>query len=84
LIPIRKVGIFFAQNFLFMLLKRFFVRKPKRKLKWTPEDYVMGKEWALTQPHPFKRGKTLWDFVYDKYEYVRTVENLNKYLFNEI
>lgn len=67
-----------------MILKQFFVKKPKRKLNWTPEDYVMGKKWASAQPHPFQRGKTLWDLVYDKYESVRTIENLNKFLFNEI
>lgn len=68
----------------FRILERLFVKKPAEKIKWTPEDYVKAKKWAVTQPHPFKKGKTLWDFVYDKTEYVRTVENINKYLFNEM
>ena len=67
-----------------MKIKSFFVSKPRKKLTWCCEDYVMGKNWALTQPHPFKRGKTLWDLCYDKTESRNTVDNLNKFLFNEI
>jgi hypothetical protein len=44
----------------------------------------MAKRWALTQPHPFIKNKTLWDFFYDKYETSHTIENINKYLFNEL
>jgi hypothetical protein len=67
-----------------MKLRRPFVSKPKRKLSWTCEDYVKGKKWALSQPHPFIKGKTLWDLCYDRYESVNTVDNLNKFIFNEI
>ena len=38
----------------------------------------------MTQPHPFKKNKTLWDFVYDKSESLNTIDNINKFLFNEI
>lgn len=67
-----------------MKLRRPFVSRPTRKLTWTCEDYVKGKKWALAQPHPFIKGKTLWDLCYDKYESVNTVDNLNKFIFNEI
>jgi len=67
-----------------MKIKSLFVPKPRKKLTWCCEDYVKGKNWALTQPHPFKRGKTLWDLCYDKTESRNTVDNLNKFLFNEI
>ena len=65
-------------------LKSFFVKKPTKKLTWNEEDYNMGMKWAKAQPHPFKRGKSLWDLCYDKNETVYTIDNLNKFLFNEI
>jgi hypothetical protein len=71
-------------NKIILNLKQWFTKKPKRKLTWTCEDYVLGKNWALSQPHPFIKGKTLWDFVHDKYESSYTIDNLNKYLFNEM
>jgi hypothetical protein len=61
----------------------FFVKKPSKKLTWCQEDYSLGKLWAKTQPHPFLKNKTLWDFVYDRYESVYTIDNINKYLFGE-
>ena len=67
-----------------MKIKSLFVEKPKEKLSWTPQNYNMAKRWATTQPHPFKRNKTLWDFFYDKNETSHTIENINKYLFNEL
>jgi hypothetical protein len=48
------------------------------------EDYEIGRRYALCQPHPFKKGKTLWDLCYDKYESINTIDNLNKFIFNEI
>ena len=81
-------GVFFNQNFMitYFLLKfrGLFVKKPKRKLILSPEDYEMGRKYALCQPHPFKKGKTLWDLCYDKYESINTIDNLNKFIFNEI
>jgi hypothetical protein len=71
-------------NNIILKVRSWFAEKPKRKLTWTSEDYVAGKKWALSQPHPFIKGKTLWDFVYDKYESTYTIDNLNKYLFNEM
>ena len=67
-----------------MKFRSWFSKKPTQKLTWSCEDYVMGKKWALSQPHPFIKGKTLWDLCYDKYESVNTVDNLNKFIFNEI
>jgi hypothetical protein len=67
-----------------MKLRGLFVKKPTKKLTWTCEDYVWAKNWAKTQPHPFKKNKTLWDLCYDKYESAYTIDNLNKFLFNEI
>ena len=61
-----------------------FISKPNKKLRWCSEDLEKGKKWAKTQPHPFKKGKTLWDLCYDKNESVYTIDNLNKFLFNEI
>jgi hypothetical protein len=65
-------------------IKSWFVKKPTQKLKWTKEDYILGMKWAKTQPHPFMKGRTLWDLCYDRYESVNSIDNLNKYLFNEI
>lgn len=67
-----------------MKIKSWFIQKPTHKLTWNPQDYQLGMRWAKTQPHPFKKGKTLWDLCYDKYESCYTIDNLNKFLFNEI
>jgi len=67
-----------------MKVRGLFVKRPSRKLTWNCEDYVLGKNWAKTQPHPFKKNKTLWDLCYDKQESTYTIDNLNKFLFNEI
>lgn len=60
------------------------VSKPEKSLTWTVEDYQKGMRWAKSQPHPYRKGKTLWDLCYDKYESTYTIDNLNKFLFNEI
>lgn len=71
--------------FIFMLkLKSLFVKKPLKKLTWCTQDFELGKNWAKTQPHPFMKKKTLWDLCYDKVDSVNTIDNLNKFLFNEI
>jgi hypothetical protein len=49
--------------FLIRLIRRFFIKKPNRKLLWTVEDFNWGKKWAKTQPHPKFKNKTLWDAV---------------------
>lgn len=67
-----------------MKVNSLFTKKPTKKLTWNPEDYSLGMKWAKTQPHPFQKGKTLWDLCYDKYESTYTIDNLNKFLFNEI
>ena len=74
-------------NFIMITKLKFlsmFVSKPTKKLSWTTEDLKKGMKWAKTQPHPFQKGKTLWDLCYDKTESVYTIDNLNKFLFNEI
>jgi hypothetical protein len=58
--------------------------QPTKKLTWTTEDYEKGRKWALTQPHPYLKGKTLWEHVYDSRESVFTIDNINKYLFSEM
>jgi hypothetical protein len=40
--------------------------------------------WAKCQPHPFIKGRTLWDLVHDKRDSTHTIHNINKFLFNEI
>jgi hypothetical protein len=67
-----------------MTVKSFFIKRPTKKLTWSYENYEWAKKWARTQPHPFKKNLTLWDFVYDKNESTYTIDNLNKFLFNEI
>ena len=67
-----------------MKVRGLFVKRPLRKLTCSCEDYVLGKNWAKDQPHPFKKNKTLWDLCYDKQESTYTIDNLNKFLFNEI
>ncbi len=71
-------------NFLILKFRSWFAKKPTKKLSWSCEDYVIGKKWAMSQPHPFKKNKTLWDLCYDKQESIYTIDNLNKFLFNEI
>ena len=71
-------------NFLILKFRSWFAKKPTKKLRWSCEDYVIGKKWAMSQPHPFKKNKTLWDLCYDKQESTYTIDNLNKFLFNEI
>jgi hypothetical protein len=60
------------------------VEQPTKKLTWTTEDYEKGRKWALTQLHPYLKGKTLWEHVYDSRESVFTIDNINKYLFSEM
>ena len=67
-----------------MKIMSFFVEKPTKKLCWTTQDYECGMRWAKTQPHPFIKGKSLWDLCYDRYESVNTIDNLNKFIFNEM
>ena len=86
--PLLNQGIFFDMMFILkkytMRVMSLFAKKPERKLTWTKEDYQMGMRWAKTQPHPFIKGKSLWDLCYDRNETTFTIDNLNKYLFNEI
>ena len=67
-----------------MKVQSLFVKRPTKKLLWNTDDYEMAKKWAKTQPHPFKKGKTLWDLCYNKVDSVMTIDNLNKFIFHEI
>jgi hypothetical protein len=71
-------------RFLILKIRSWFVTKPTKKLTWSEEDYRLGMRWAKNQPHPFIKGKTMWDLVYDKQELTNTIDNLNKFMFNEI
>ena len=64
-----------------MKIMGLFVKKPSEFLNWTKEDFEKGKRWSKTQPHPFSKKLTLWDFCNDKHDSVYTIENLNKVLF---
>jgi hypothetical protein len=71
-------------RFLIFKIKSWFITKPTKKLTWSEKDYRLGMRWAKSQPHPFIKGKTMWDLVYDKHDSTYTIDNLNKFLFNEI
>ena len=71
-------------RFLILKIKGWFVTKPTKKLTWSEKDYRLGMRWAKNQPHPFIKGKTMWDLVYDKHDSTYTIDNLNKFIFNEI
>ena len=71
-------------RFLILKIKSWFIKKPTKKLIWSEEDYELGMRWAKCQPHPFIKVKTMWDLVYDKHDSTYTIDNLNKFLFNEI
>lgn len=82
--PLRKKGVFYYMFEIMLKFKRLFVRKPTKKLTWTTQDFELGKNWAKCQPHPFLKRKTLWDLCYDKVDSVNTIDNLNKFIFQEI
>ena len=67
-----------------MKIESFLVEKPKYKLTWCSDDFEKGKRWAKTQPHPFLKNRTLWDLCEDRSSSIYTIDNLNKFLFNEI
>jgi len=68
----------------FMKIMSLFVKKPKKPLTWCGEDLKKGRRWSKTQPHPYSKNLTLWDFCEDKDDSVYTINNLNKVLFNGI
>lgn len=71
-------------NKLKMTIRGWFANKPTKKLTYTVRDFEMGKKWALSQPHPYLKNKTLWEHVYDRRESTYTLDNINKYLFSEM
>jgi hypothetical protein len=58
---------------------KFFIKKPKRLLQWTAEDFETGKRWAMTQPHPYDYGQTLtlWDYVQQYKDSTLIIHELN-------
>jgi hypothetical protein len=67
-----------------MTERGWFAKQPTKKLTYNVNDYKMGKRWAKSQPHPYLKGKTLWEHVYDSRESTYTLDNINKYLFSEM
>ena len=67
-----------------MAVRGWFAKQPTKKLTYNVNDYKMGKRWAKSQPHPYLKGKTLWEHVYDSRESTYTLDNINKYLFSEM
>ena len=67
-----------------MTVRGWFAKRPTKKLTYNVNDYEMTRKWALSQPHPYLKGKTLWEHVYDSRESVFTIDNINKYLFHEM
>jgi|LauGreDrversion4_2_1035121.scaffolds.fasta_scaffold544715_2 hypothetical protein len=64
---------------LILFFRRLFVKKPNRPLRWSVEDFEWGKKWAMSQPHPFSKRKTLWDFIYSpRYDSVEVLHEINK------
>lgn len=56
-----------------------FIKKPG-KLQWTLTDFNTGKKWAMTQPHPHIKNKSLWDYVYAAKDSVTVLHKLNQYI----
>ena len=69
---------------IWMFIMSHFVKKPNHLLSWNTEDLKKGKRWSKTQPHPFSKNSSLWDYCHDRYDSVYTIHNLNKFLSNEI
>jgi len=67
-----------------MKIMSLLVKKPLQPLNWSSEDLKKGRRWSKTQPHPYSKKLTLWDFCEDKYDSVYTIHNLNRVLFNGI
>lgn len=66
---------------LLLFFRRLFVKKPNRKLTWSTQDFEWGKKWAKSQPHPFNKYKSLWDYVYSpRYDSVEVLHEINKRL----
>ncbi len=61
-------------------IRSFFVETPNRKLTWCRNDYELGKKWSKGQPHPFIKNKSLWDYCYDPYDSVYTLNNLKNFI----
>jgi len=64
---------------LLLYFRRLFVKKPNRKLNWSVDDFEWGMKWAKSQPHPFNKWKTLWDYLYSpRCESVEILNEINK------
>jgi len=47
---------------------------------YTVKDFDYGRRWAKSQPNPFRKNSTLWDFCYDKNDIQNTIFNINKFI----
>lgn len=61
-------------------MKSLFIKKPDRALMYTVKDLDYGRKWAKSQPNPFRKNSTLWDFCYDKNDIQNTIFNINKFI----
>lgn len=67
--------------YLIRVIRSYFTKKPNRKLLWSVKDFELAKRWAKTQPHPFNKWKTLWDFIYSpRYDSLEVIHEVNKRL----
>jgi len=64
---------------LLLFFRSLFVKKPDRRLTWSVEDFEWGKKWAMSQPHPFNKRATLWDYIYSpRFDSVEVLHEINK------
>lgn len=62
----------------------FFYKKPKHVLTWSVDDFNKGKKWAMTQPHPHDKNKSLWDLIYSpRLGSIEIIDELNKVLWKK-
>lgn len=62
-------------------LLSFLYKKPKQELTWNTNDFNKGKKWAMTQPHPFDKNKSLWDLIYSpRMDTIEVIDEINKRL----
>jgi hypothetical protein len=62
----------------------FFYKKPKQELTWSLEDFNKGKKWAMTQPNPYDKNKSLWDLIYSpRLDSIEIINEINKRLWKK-
>jgi hypothetical protein len=67
--------------YLIRFIRSLIYKKPNKQLVWSVEDFKTAKQWSKTQPHPFNKWKTLWDFIYSpRYDSAEVIHEVNKRL----